>query len=143
MIRIVLSGAALVVVIFLTGCSSVGPAQHFGAIPVESLKSAYVVVAPSGNPNIAEDIVIALGQHGVKVSTGAVQDKPKDVAFFVNYKEHWDWDVTMYLESLDVEFMDNATGQIIASSKFRQGWLHTFPDPRDKTIEVVNSIYAK
>jgi hypothetical protein len=141
--RILMSAIAGLTAVLITGCSTVGPAGHFGTVPIESLKSAYVVIAPRGNPNIGQYIELALAQHHIKTNIGAPQDKPKDVDFYVNYKERWNWDVTVYLESLDVEFVDNATDKTIATGKFRQGFFHTFPDPRDKTIEVIDSMYPK
>jgi hypothetical protein len=136
--------AGLFLAAWLTGCSTIPPAQHYGDTKLDSLKSAYVVVAPKGNPSIAGYIVTALAHRGLKVNSGALQDKPADVDFYVTYTEHWNWDVAVYLDTLDVEFMSNATGQMIASGSFRNSKIaETWPNPRDKTIEVVDSIFAK
>lgn len=124
-------------------CSTVEPPEHHGNEKLESFKTAYVVVAPHGNPNIGGYIATALTHHGLKVNIGALKDKPQNVGFYVNYKEHWNWDVGVYLESLDVEFVDNSTELVFASGSFRQGFLHSFPDPRTKTFEVVDSIFNK
>jgi hypothetical protein len=141
MSRLLLSGIAIFITAFISGCSTVKPAQHYGNIPLDSLKSAYVVVAIHGNPTIGGYIQTALARRNLKVNIGALKDKPQNVAFYVNYKEHWNWDVTVYLESLDIEFVDNANGQIIAKGSFRNSFLHTFPDPRTKTFEVVDSMF--
>jgi hypothetical protein len=130
--------------LLLTGCSTVTPAKHYGDTKLDSLKSAYVVIAASGNPNIAGYIVTALARHNLKTSRGPLKDKPADVAFYVNYREHWNWDVVVYLDTLDVEFMDNATGKMIASGSFRNSkFMESWPNPRDKSIEVVDSMFAK
>jgi len=133
--------ATIIATAFISGCSSVGPAKLQGNKPVASLKSAYVVVATGGNPNIGGYLQGGLARHNIKTDIGALRDKPADVDFFVNYKEHWNWDIAVYLESLDVEFVDNSDGKTIATSKFRQGLFHSFPDPRTKSFEVIDSIY--
>ena len=127
----------------MTGCSTIPPAQHFGELDLSSLKSAYVVVAPRGNPNIGSYIVTALAHRNIRTNIGALKDKPADVAFYVTYEEHWNWDLAVYLDTLDVNFFDNTTGKRIASGAFRNSKLaETWPNPRDKTIEVVESIFA-
>ena len=131
----------ILITILVAGCSSVS-SQRFGNKQLESLKTAYVVVAPRGNTTISGYIQTALSHHGVQVSAGKIEDKPKDVGFFVTYRERWDWDVAVYLEYLDIEFVDNTTAQVFASGAFRNTLLHTFPDPRTKTFEVIDSIYA-
>lgn len=141
MSRIAFNLFAILATTIFSGCSSVGPAKLHGNKPVASLKSAYVVVATGGNPNIGGFIQGGLARQNIKTAIGALKDKPADVDFFVNYKERWNWDITVYLESLDVEFVDNADGKIIATSQFRQGLFHSFPDPRTKTFEVIDSIF--
>jgi hypothetical protein len=84
----------------------------------------------------------SLARRGVKVSIGPLRDKPQDVACYVVYTDHWNWDLAMYLDSLDVQFFDNSTGQMIASGSFRNSQvMESFPNPRKKTFEVVDSIY--
>jgi len=133
--------ATILVAAFISGCSSVEPAKHMGNTPLASLKSAYVVLAPGANTTIAEFIQVGLAHHDLKVSIGALRNKPKDVAFYVNYQDDWKWDVTMYLNSLDVQFVDNSNDQVIASGSFKQGLFHNFPDPRTTTFEVIDSIF--
>ena len=83
--------------IFVSGCSTVEPAKHYGNAPLESLKSAYVVFAK--NTTIGGYIAADLARRNIKVSLGALKDKPKDVAFYVVYADHWNWDVAVYLDS--------------------------------------------
>ena len=105
------------------------------------MKTAFVVIRPDYDPKIGANIQDTLTRHGVSSLAGPLQEKPKDVAFYVEYEDHWRWDLAMYLFSLDIRFLDNATGQLIGSGTFRQGWFHDFPDAREKTSEVVESIY--
>jgi hypothetical protein len=49
----------------------------------------------------------------------------------------------MFLASLEIHFVNNATGDLIAVGTFRQStFFHTFPDQRQKTFEVIASIYS-
>jgi len=134
------SALAILTAALVSGCSSV-KARHYGTVPLESLKTACVILAPKGNPHVAEYIDVALAHHNVKTRVVPMEDKPADAEFYVTYTEHWNWDVTVYLQSLDVQFLDNKTAQVIATGSFRQGFFHSFPDPRTKTFEVVDDIY--
>jgi hypothetical protein len=125
----------------VSGCSTVEPGHYAGSAPLESLKTAYVVIAPDYDPKIGTNIVEALTRHGVTSQAGPLQEKPKDAAFYVEYEDHWRWDMAMYLYSLDVRFIDNTTGNTIGSGSFRQGAFHDFPNAREKTMAVVDSIY--
>jgi hypothetical protein len=55
-----------------------------------------VVTRPDYDPKIGENIQEALSKHGVTTQTGPLQAKPKDVAFYVEYEDHWPWDLAMY-----------------------------------------------
>ena len=124
------------------GCSSVVESRYFKNVRVGSLKSAYVVHDPGSTLGCAKAAEEALAARGVAVSSGPIQAKPKDVDFFVGVVDRWQWDVAMFLASLDIYFKDNATGELIVTGSFRQTtFFHTFPDQRKKTFEVIDSIY--
>jgi|SRR5450756_2521465 len=136
--------AGLSLALWVTGCSTVTPAKHYGDRKLDSYKSAYVVITAKGNPNVAAYIVTALAHHNLKVNSGALKDKPADTEFYVTYHDYWNWDVAVYLDALDVQFTDNITGQLIASGSFQNSKIwESWPSPHDKTIEVVDSIFAK
>lgn len=125
----------------ISGCSTVEPGKHYGTVPLESLKTAYVVIRPDYDPKIGANIQEALSQRGVKAPAGPLQAKPQDVAFYVEYEDHWRWDLAMYLLSLDIRFIDNSSGQLLGSGAFRQGGFHDFPNAKEKTFQVIDSIY--
>jgi hypothetical protein len=126
----------------LAGCASVQPGQKYGSTPVASLKSAYVVIPDEADRDVAIYIQSDLAQRGLLVTVGPLSSKPSDADFYVTYSDHWTWDVSMYLQSLDIQFVDNRSGQLIASGGYRQGFFHGYPDVRETTQQVVNSIYA-
>ena len=126
----------------LTGCSSVVDANIQRNVRLESLKKAYVVRDPNSTGGCEEAAREALIQRGVSVTYGFFQDKPKDVDFYVEVVDRWQWDVAMFLVSLDIRFREDATGDPIANGWFKQSsFFHTFPDQRKKTVEVIDAIY--
>ena len=139
--RILQTASLLTLLAFLTGCSTVEPGKIYSHVSLDSYKTAYVVIGPGCDPPIGTAIEEALQKHGVQAQGGIIERKPHDVTFYVEYEDHWRWDLTMYLFSLDIRFIDSATGQIIGTGAFRQGAFHTFPDRRETAMEVVDSIY--
>ena len=132
----------LLLLVALCGCSTVRPAKRYGNTQLESLKTAYIVWAAGLDRTIESYAKEALETHGVKVSTGPRQEKPADVDFYVECEPHWWWDLVVYLTRLDIRLIDNKTGQVFAIGQFHNSFFHTYPDPREKTIEVINSIYS-
>jgi hypothetical protein len=128
-----------------SGCSSVVESKHYSKhVQLESMKRAYVVHDPGSTYGCANAAEEALTARGLTVSSGFVQDKPADADFYVEVIDRWQWDLAMFLASLEIRFVDNATGDLIATGTFRQGtFFHTFPDQRQKTFEVIDSIYGK
>ena len=131
-----------VLVAALGGCSTVNPCKHFGDIRIGDLKSAYVVRHPKSDRDIDRYIQEDLAERGVRVTVGPIESKPKDVDFYVEYSDRWRWDMAMYLNSLEIRFESNTNGALIGSGSFEQGGLHSFPDPKKKTREVIDQIYS-
>jgi hypothetical protein len=133
----------LVLALCFTGCSSVVESKHYSRrVPLESMKSAYVVHDPGSTYGCANAAEEALTARGLTVTSGFIKDKPADADFYVEVVDRWQWDVAMFLASLNIRFVDNHTGDLIAEGTFRQStFFHTFPDQRQKTFEVIASIY--
>ena len=131
----------LLIVLFASGCSTVEKSERYSDVPLDSLKTAYIVLIPKANWDIEMGIREALAGRGVQVSAGILQDKPSDVAFYVTYRDQQKWDITMYLHSLEIQFLEGATGKLIASGSFKNSFAHTYPNFRQKAFEVVESMY--
>lgn len=127
--------------VLISGCSTVEKGKRYGTTELASLKTAYVVFAPDADRKVGMHIQEALADRGIEVTAGTMQEKPKGVGFYVNYMDHRQCDMGMYLDSLDIQFLDGATGKLIASGAFRNSWLHSFPNTRRKTFEVIDSMY--
>lgn len=127
--------------VVLSGCSSTKTAQQFGSRPIQSYKSAYLVMHEDADEDVGAGLQEALVQHGVQATAGPVEQKPKNVQFYVTFVDHWSWDMTMYLRSLDVRFIDNASGTVIASANYKNAHFHGFPDRKQTAIDLVDKIY--
>ncbi len=137
-ILILLCGSALVA---FTGCSTLEPGQRHSQVRLEDLKKAYLVIRPYANLTVSRHIGETLNQRGVSVRIGTGDPKPTDVDFVVTYTDKWDWDMAMYLKSLNVQFLDATNGQPIASGSFHQGFFHGYPDLEKTVHAVIESIY--
>lgn len=128
-----------------SGCSSVVDAKYYSSrVRLDSMKSAYVVHDPGSTYGCANAAEEALKGRGLTVTSGYMQDKPADTDFYVEVIDRWQWDLAMFLASLDIRFVDNATGDLIALGTFRQStFFHTFPDQKQKTFDVIASIYSR
>jgi hypothetical protein len=128
-----------------TGCSSVVDSKYYSNhVRLDSMKRAYVVHDPGSTYGCANAAEESLKERGLTVTSGFIQDKPTDADFYVEVIDRWQWDLAMFLASLDIRFVDNATGDLIALGTFRQGtFFHTFPDQKEKTFEVIASMYSK
>jgi hypothetical protein len=136
-----------IILVFLlttvSGCSTVTPAVFNRAYDLSKLKTAYVVKHENSTRDIDLYIQTALTGYEVRTSSGPMEQKPNDVDFYVTYVDRWHWDLAMYLRSLDIAFFDNKTSHHIASGRFENGPFHTFPSPRKKVMEVIDSIYKR
>jgi hypothetical protein len=142
--RRIFAHLTLAVIAFdLVGCSAISPAKQYGSTPLESLKTAYVVSDPNASHDIEAFVQEALADRGIRVTSGPISSKPNDVQFYVECEGHWYWDITMYLDSMTIRFKDNTNGELIAIDSFTQGLLHTYPDVRQTTFQIINEIYSR
>jgi len=133
---------ALLAVCF-SGCTSVVESKYYSDhIRLDSMKKAYVVHDPGSTYGCANAAQKALTERGLTVTAGYIQNKPADADFYIEVIDRWQWDVGMFLASLDIRFLDNVTGELIAVGKYHQTtFFHTFPDAKQKTCDVNASVY--
>ncbi|MGI8602466.1 MAG: hypothetical protein ACR2OZ_05650 [Verrucomicrobiales bacterium] len=102
----------------------------------------YVARPADADGDVDKHIEAAIAMHGKRVSGGPAVAAPSSAHIRVDYSDRWHWDIVMYLRSLDVWFRDSATGQLIATGRFKQQFPHSFPDPPKKCREVIDSIFS-
>jgi len=136
LILIILFGVSLV------SCSTIRPAGVYSRDSLNGINSAYVVQKRSKR---GIDIYIqeALAVRGIRSSIGPFESKPENVDVYVTYVDIWQWDMSMYLATLDIKIYNNHTNELIATGEFVNAWLHTYPDPCETVFEVIDSIWIK
>jgi hypothetical protein len=132
----------VLVALTVGGCSTVNPGRLYNGARLSDYKTAYVVRHANSTRDVDAFVQEALSDHGIKSQVGPIEAKPKDVDFYVEYVDHWRWDLTMYLWSLDIRVERNSDGTLLGTGSFKQGFPHSFPDPKRKTHEVVDQIFA-
>ena len=123
-------------------CSFVEKARVAQPGVLANAKSVYVVRENPSN-EVGVHLEAAFADHGLKVTSGPLASKRKDADLYVEYVDRWQWDVTMYLKSLDVTVHDNRNGELVASGNFHQGFPHSFPNANEKSKAIVNSMFEK
>ncbi|MFH0985030.1 MAG: hypothetical protein V1882_05785 [Candidatus Omnitrophota bacterium] len=109
----------LLMVLCLTmffGCASVSskvaPNQD-----VKNLGSVYAVHFAPDKRHLETVIASDLASRGYKVTSGEEQDVPQGTNTLVTYVDHWMWDITNYMLSLDIELRKNSDKSLIASGR--------------------------
>lgn len=138
----------LVVLTILAGCTTISSAVVSKGYDLSTLRSAYVVTSGKNvysGTSIAAYIQPALADHGVTATSGPLENKPREVDFYVTYVDRWRWDGILYLSFLEVSFFDGKTDKLIVSGRYdNSNWLfHKYPTPSEKAKEVISSIYLK
>ena len=143
MARIIRPLLLVLLAVCFSGCSSVVESKYYSKhIRLDSMKRAYVVHDPGSTYGCANAAEEALRERGLNATSGYIQNKPADTDFYIEVIDRWQWDIAMFLASLEIRFVDNATGEMIAVGTFRQStFFHTFPDTKQKTFEVIASVY--
>ncbi len=127
----------------LPNCSFVKEGNIIQPAVIKSARSAYVVKPEDAGRDIEKYLEAALANQGLRVTSGPLEQKPKQVDVYVEYVDRWTWDVAMYLKSLDVYVKNNRNGELLATGNFHQGFPHSFPSPSGKCTEVIDSIFSK
>lgn len=130
----------LCVFAFLCGCVSVSTDFARGA-SLSSYKKAYLQAAPEDEFQIYRSIFWELNDIGLEV-VGAPFSQPTEQDLIVSYSYDGGWDVTRYLQSFQIRFLNAKTNQVVASSSYYSRGL--WRGVRDGRLEdAFNDIRAK
>lgn len=124
-------------------CSFVKEGRVNQPAVVSKAKIAYVVRHENSSRDIDKFLESALADRGLRVTSGPIASKRADADIYVEYVDRWKWDMAMYLWSLDVFVRNNRNGELVATGNFHQGFPHSFPNPEQKSKEVIDSIFSK
>jgi len=123
------------------GCAKLTATVPAGA-ELGKLKSFYVVRHERDGRGINELIRDDLASRGVTVTTGSEPARPKPVDAIVTYEDHWQWDVTMYMLSLNISVRDGASNALLASGQSYRPSLVRIA-PREMVKEVLDEIFKR
>lgn len=141
-------------VLRLVACLSVLPGivacattTHIDVVPNQphgSFHTVYLAVHEGSSSDVDDHIRRALLRRGFSETEGTdgnVQNKGVDLV--VKYEDHWKWDLTMYLKSIDIEVFDGKTGVLIAESSWQNSALHGFHSAEDVVDDLVDQTFSK
>jgi hypothetical protein len=117
--------AALLTLVFLSGCSTT---QNVTAGPqVKNSPMTTACFTAHGGRSADMDAAIQrnLENHGVSVSLAPACDRT-DIN--VTYTDSWRWDIVMYLRSMDIRFYKAPSGGLVASGHWKNSMLRSFPN---------------
>ena len=109
----------LLLILFVTvfgGCASV-TSQMAPNQDVKNLGAVYVVHFTPDERHLEKIIAKDLVDKGYHASSGEEKDIPQGIDTLVTYVDHWMWDITVYMLSIDIEFRKNSDRTLIASGK--------------------------
>ena len=128
----------------LAGCATTTQIDVVPRASSTPVHTVYLVVHGGSSSDVDDDIRRALLHRGLSETEGtddAIQNKNVDLC--VKYDDHWKWDLTMYLKSIDIEMFDGKTGSLIAESTWKNSTFHRFPNAEDVVDDLVNQTFDK
>ena len=134
-------GLLLTVILFLSGCYSIPPADVNNSKKLKSAKTAYIVYNPKVIGAFQPIITEALQERGIHTQTGLMDNKPENIDIYVTYLAYHSWDMARYLKSLVICIYDNKTNELIATDNFSTGFFHDFANSRKVTYMLINNMF--
>ena len=122
----------LIITIFVlaTGCSKVvvrsdsDPSTDFTKI-----ETLYVQPLETDERGVYKILNNKLNEFGFTSTTGSLMDPAQPVDAIVTYEDRWMWDITMYMLSIDIHFLDPKTDFEFASgSSYRTSLVREPPE---------------
>lgn len=116
--KIIIGINLILITIMMSACSKVivksdsDPNVNFA-----SIKSYYVQKSPKDGRGLEKIIAEKLNEFGFKATSGTDAKPPYAVDALVTYKDHWMWDMTMYMLEIDIELHDPDSNFIFASGR--------------------------
>lgn len=135
-VRFALAGTVL---LFVSGCAKLTASVPAGT-ELGKVKSFYVVRHDRDGRAINELIRDDLARRGVAATTGSESARPKAVDAIVTYEDRWQWDITMYMLSLNISFRDGTTNTLLASGQSYRPSIER-KEPREMIKEVLDEIF--
>ena len=111
--------------------------------PGASYRSAYLVAHGDRSSDVDASIQRELFRHGLTVSSGPEGKQPDTADLVVKYADSWNWDMTMYLKTLDIQMFDARTNTLVATATWKNSPMHGFHGLDGVVSELVSGMLAK
>ena len=139
MIRNMLSLVVVAVLSGVAGCKSIEVSSSPGAT-LERAETFYVVQREEGGLHqVISDQLNVMGKHS---TTGPQDQMPSTTDVMVTFNPKWQWDITMYLLELKVEFRNPRDQTLLIAGRTYRPSLQR----KDSSImagEVLDAMFAK
>jgi hypothetical protein len=127
----------LIISTLLLGCVNNKVQIKHPSANLSQIKHVYVKKHTLDRHGINQLICDRLNEMGIDASTGGKQLDNIDT--ILTYTDHWRWDITMYMLSLDIKLSDPDTGFPLASGQVLHTSL-TRRTPQAMVSEVLHNI---
>ena len=140
------SHLALVVLLMLPGFLGCSYKHLYGetmrGVDLGARHHAHVVRHAEDERRIDRMIGEELVQAGFRATVGPESaDVPEGADLVVTYEDHWQWDMSMYLITLRIDFRDPQTQELLASGQSFRTSLDRKP-PEFMVDEIITSMFA-
>jgi hypothetical protein len=132
----------LVLSFMVVGCATSRDITAHSA-PPGTYRSAYVVAHGDRSSDVDASIQRELFRRGLSVSSGPEGKQPEAVDLIVKYADSWNWDVTMYLKSLDIQMFDAHSKTLVATATWKNSVMHGFHGLDGVVAELVSGMLTK
>jgi hypothetical protein len=129
--------------LFLASCATT---QNVMSVPLADnfhAKSAYFVPHNGKSGDMDGYIQRELIAHNIAMQTGPDVRQLDKVDMIVKYNDSWAWDLAMYLKTLDIQFFDAKSGNLLAQGHWENSAFHKFPDAGKIVNGVMNEMFTK
>lgn len=122
----------------LTSCASQLKADVASGVVLASDDQYYVVRRFGDEHGVGELIRDSLRRRGRAAECGEETEMPDGTDILVRYQDEWQWDLSWFLLSLEVRFLDPVTAAVMASATNQRSSLARKP----KEVMVEESLEA-
>lgn len=81
------------------------------------MRTFYVRKHGDDDYKLGEEIVAQLQEMGYRATTGSAISPPGKVDAVITYMDHWTWDITMYMISLDMQVREPGSDFALVTAK--------------------------
>ncbi len=135
----------VVVSVSIIGCATTQNVTLANLTPSKNLQSVALVPQADNSADMDGHVTKQLQAQGlnVKAPLPAGTRKSDDVDMIVTYADVWRWDLVMYLQSVNINFFDAKSGNLVVTGRWDNSIFHGFKNAGVVVKEVMDEMMAK